>query len=274
MEGRWYYLESETATGPFSLATLRELGDAGLIGSATYVWREGDPSWILFQDALAALGSPPSLPAANFVSSSATAQDSTTVVDLGSLSPAPSSWSTSPVSPWRRYGARMIDTHIHGMVGMFILGFTWYSIAPLSADKFFALFEGPQGIAIDFILTLLAAALVGGFVVGATGTSLGKSIFGIKVLSEDLRAIGITAGLAREFRVWVAGLGFGIPIVSLFTMIAAYGRLNTEGKTSWDAGRHVVQYRRKGAFQTTMNVFGTLLVVALIILARGLAAQR
>ncbi|MEQ9379595.1 MAG: hypothetical protein RJP95_01940, partial [Pirellulales bacterium] len=42
--------------------------------------------------------------------------------------------------------------------------------------------------------------------------------------------------LAREFKVWLAGLGLGIPFVAIFTQIAQYRRLSDDRPASYDEG--------------------------------------
>jgi hypothetical protein len=167
------------------------------------------------------------------------------------------------------------ENGICGMVaGMFVLGFVWYSVAPVSAEAFFAVFERPGGRAFDIIMTSFVAALVGGFVVGASGSSIGKAIFGIKVVDANLHAIGIVKGVGREFQVWLIGISLGIPIIALFTLIAAYRRLKRDGVTLWDRERYVVLQRPSGPLQNLLNIFGILLCIVAAVFVRYLASLR
>ncbi len=179
-------------------------------------------------------------------------------------------WLLKPVTPWRRYGARMIDTTVHGFLCFLSVAVAWYIIAPESADWFFARMDTPAGALLDLILTTFFAAVVGSFVVGATGSSLGKVIFGVRVVDYNFRPIGVGKGLAREFRVWGLGLGFGIPLVSLITLILAYQSLKKDGATPWDSGRYLVLHRPNGSLQYVLNVVGIVLIIALIIGVRAL----
>ena len=158
----------------------------------------------------------------------------------------------------------MLDTSINGALGATLLAYAWYSLAPYSAERFFSLFDGLGGSIGDLIFTYIIAALVGGPVVGSTGTSIGKSIFGIRVVNSNMQTIGIGNGLRREFAVWLKGLGLGIPIVSLFTMLNSYDRLRKEGTARWDAGRNVVLYRPGGTYQTVLNVLGIIMIILVI----------
>ena len=247
----WYYLENDIPAGPILWQRLVELSKAGLIGPKSLVRNEESNDWIYFSDAMGeVLAAPPPSP-------------SSPSVHRDSISDA-RGWSTTAVAPWRRFGARMFDTTIHGVVGIIVLAYAWYSFAPISADKFFNFISSPAGTVFDPIITGIVAALVGGFVIGSTGSSIGKAIFGVKVVHANLQAIGIGNGLKREIQVWFLGLGLGIPLVTLFTMISAYRKLRDNGTTTWDAGRNHVLYRPDGPFQSAMNVLGIVLAVLVI----------
>ena len=61
--------------------------------------------------------------------------------------------------------------------------------------------------------------------------------------------------LRRSVNVWVRGLGLGIPIVSLFTLITAHERLTDEGMTSWDEkGDFRILHRRVGVGRVILTV--------------------
>jgi hypothetical protein len=57
---------------------------------------------------------------------------------------------------------------------------------------------------------------------------------GIRITNESGERLGLAIALKRSFSVWIRGWGLGIPIVSLFTLIAAYTTLKRNGVTSWD----------------------------------------
>lgn len=181
-------------------------------------------------------------------------------------------WSSLPVAPWRRYGARAIDTSVNGLLGVLLLSYVWYALAPRSADEFFSAFAAPGGIVLFLMLAMFISAIVGGFIIGSTGTSLGKAIFGVRVLDRELQPIGIGRGLAREFHVFWRGMGFGIPVVGLFTMLAADRRLQRDKTTAWDRDVILVLHRPKGALQTTLNCIGVFLILLINALMRALGS--
>jgi len=99
-----------------------------------------------------------------------------------------------PAAPWRRYFARIFDLTVFGVLAWFLIGFGWYSTAPLQADQFFTQLSPP----LDAILTLALGSLVTGLVLGFVGTTPGKSIFGIRVKDLKGQSIGVASGIARD----------------------------------------------------------------------------
>lgn len=291
-EDRWFFLEGEDVTGPFSWRRLLELLDAGILDESAYVWKEGARDWIRLAEAMAFVQSyPPPIPVeakAGFESprsasmelidaNSSRTDDSEQLVSSRKVqkSNAPTSnWVAAPPAPWRRYAARLFDTIVHGVSGFILVAYGWYSIAPLSADAFFGLIEGPAGRIVDVIATSTLAAIIGGFVIGLTGTTIGKWTFGIRVLDSQLVPIGVVKGLGRELRVLFEGLALGIPILALFTMIAGFQRLKKQGTASWDANQNVVLYRANGITQYILNAVGVLLTASAMVGLQLLNAQQ
>ena len=174
-------------------------------------------------------------------------------------------WSTRPVAPWRRYFALYLDTMVHGVIGYFMIGYIGGSIAPSEVDRAFAVLEKPGGQLLEIMVTVFLAAVVGAVVVGTTGSSIGKAIFGVKVVDGSMRPIGLWRGLKREVYIWSAGLGFGIPLISLFTLVFSYRRLQGRGTTAWDKGRTLVLHRPATKRQTVLNVIGVVLSTLVLI---------
>ena len=301
----WYYHDGTNAVGPFSGHVLNELRERGIISEGTLVRPANADSWKPFSTLKSeiqynddrhvdAVGTPVEPRDARLEEVLASQlQDSLSDIepkasDVASfdddaeyneerehlkywekvLSPtyiATSGWSVEPVTPWRRYGARFLDNLFNGGLGIIVLSISFYAIAPASADQFFTYFQGPEGRLLDTILTTFVASIISGLMIGATGTSLGKAIFGIKVLRKNKDKIGLIAGVGRDIEVWVKGLGLGIPIIALFTLINAYTSLKRNGTTSWDSGRYIVMHRKSSAGQYLLNIIGLSLIVLLFI---------
>lgn len=175
-------------------------------------------------------------------------------------------WGTSP-TPWRRYAARVFDIVTNGSIGVFLFSFIFYSTLPVSADKFF----DNLNPAVDIIVTSLLATVITGIIIGFSGLSIGKWIFGLKVTMPNGSPIGVWNGLKRDFSVFMRGLGFGIPLVSLITMIIGYNTLTKEGSSSWDSdGGYVVSHRPSGWKQYLLNTIGIFIIIMVIGFLRAL----
>ena len=172
-------------------------------------------------------------------------------------------WRTQPTTPWRRYAARILDIGFNGALGYFVIGIVFYAIAPATADQVFTLLEDQDGLLVDVFLTAILASIISGCLIGVTGMTLGKLIFGVKVTRPDGSIPGLGAGLARDISVLVRGMGFGIPIIVLITMLVSYQRLKNSGSTSWDEGKYVVWHRSSGSGQYVLNVIGIVLILVM-----------
>jgi hypothetical protein len=85
-----------------------------------------------------------------------------------------------------------------------------------------------------FLTGIILVTLINIIFTGCIGSTIGKWIFGIKILDKDLKPIGIRLAFKREMLVLVRGLGLYIPIITIFTMIAGYRILERDKITSWD----------------------------------------
>lgn len=181
----------------------------------------------------------------------------------------PKGWLESPPTPWRRYAARILDLSFFGYLGFLLIALAYYSVAPYSADQFFGMFEHPSAIIIDIMLTIFIGSLLTGAVIGISGFSLGKFIFGIIVTDSNGSKIGLLEGVQRDLKVFIRGLGLGIPIVNLFTLYAAHKRLSNDNVTSWDEEKQFrVFHRPSGMGQYLLNVIGIAILVLLNVLMK------
>lgn len=177
--------------------------------------------------------------------------------------PIKGAWVDTKPHPWRRYFARGIDVVVVGGLTWAVIGIVFGLVDPTGAEAFFNLFNGPGGRILDLILTLLATIPGTALMVGLTGLSVGKWLFGIKVLRRDGTPIGVLASLWREANVFVAGFGAGVPFVSLFTLISSYRRLTDDGHTAWDEPKRVVVlHRPMNALQVILICLGIPFLIA------------
>lgn len=183
---------------------------------------------------------------------------------------APSNWVTNPTAPWRRWAARSLDLALNGTVMIYAFAFTFFLIAPNEANQFFEIFVLPGGIILDILFTSIMGSILTGLIIGLTGSSLGKLIFGIKVTRLNGSLIGPIDGIVRDITVLVKGMGLGVPIIALFTQYFAYKKLKEIGSTSWDQGSYNVSYRKNSAQQYVLNFFGVVLIIVVVTVMRTL----
>ena len=238
----WYYLVGRDKVGPRSLDEILALAEAGAIDSDTLVWAPGMDDWRRASD-VDQLKEP--LRVLEYSGSVGTGTE-------GGFGEATAASTSTEAHPWRRWLARIIDY----TVAAFMLGLVLAFIAPESS-----IFDN----------NLTATLVVCGFWVIAEafvhawfGSTPGKALFAISVKQRDGRSLRVDQALARSLRVWFFGVGVGLPLISLFTMARAHGRLRRGGATSWDEkGNLVVSYNPLGAGRIAAIVLAVLVIIAM-----------
>lgn len=173
-------------------------------------------------------------------------------------------WTDRKPHPWRRYAARMLDLTVVSLVMGALLGVVGLLFAPEPSAKFWQfLGSGPVGKVAEMMLSLLLVIPGNALLLGLTGGTLGKWMFGVKIVRPDGRPIGVLAALWREIRVWFQGLAMGIPFVSLFTLFAGFSWLKDDGHAPWDKPRQrIALHRPAGAWQVFLALVGLALLIA------------
>jgi len=142
------------------------------------------------------------------------------------------------IRPWVRYWARLIDIMFWAVPGGLLLGM----LAPQ-----FALNPDPGNDYLVGMVVLLMWAFVEPLCLVVFGTTPGKSLLRIRLVYTGSDKLTYGAALSRSLKVWWRGMAAGAPLISLFTLITAYQRLQRNQRTSWDAeGGFVVQHGRVG----------------------------
>jgi hypothetical protein len=162
--------------------------------------------------------------------------------------------------PWRRWAARWIDETLALILWTALLAVLAPFAAPTMLTRlvlFFAVFPAA--------FVVIEAAMLYGF-----GATPGKALFGVIVREPDGAVLSFGRALHRSFRVFVQGIGMGLPILSLCTVLSAYFSLHDGGVTAWDrAGRFSVTHRPIGVAQRLTALL--ILMGALLIHFRTLA---
>lgn len=164
-------------------------------------------------------------------------------------------WSEAVVHPWRRYFARMLDISIYAAI---------FTCLILSIPSVYTYMMNMEMIIVNLIIFFFSTCC-SAIVMGATGSSVGKLLFGIKVRNQDYNKLSFKDACGRELRIWISGQGFGIPLISSITALFAYFQLKKNGMTLWDkTGEHRVIYANNSIKQISMNIAGVALLFAVI----------
>lgn len=265
----WWYVKQGERYGPLSNADLKHRLTSEEISIGTHVWCKGMSRWTKVAD-VAALQDmlkecPPPI----------NENDMPSGIDLPldtvNVQPRPTSIRTkvysqtqklhvdenfllsSAAGPWSRLYARWIDILVFGIVSWAVL----FAIYPdLESSPIF------NNEATISFLTIPIALLIEVPLMAATGGTLGKWIFGIKVRRSDGSELTMKEILRRNMKLWLHGLCLGIPIANLFCMGASYGRVKAGKHCQWDeAAMHDVQQKPMGALRWVAG-FSAYLVMA------------
>lgn len=245
---RWFYLHDEQAHGPFAESELRARLRRGELGADTRGWHDGAEGW---------------LPLPVLLSGAASASPHRDRA-------ARSGWNDAAPHPVRRYLARLVDIGAFGLVAMSAVFLVLYTLAPDTGARLTQALGSTPGRSLDLFLTVALSSLLAALPLGLTGSTLGKWLFGIRVVDADGHPIGVALALRREWRVLWQGLAMGLPLVSLVTLGLAYRRLVRVGRTRWDEALDLhVRHRPLGPTQGMLAVVGLLSVAALFVMQRG-----
>lgn len=150
----------------------------------------------------------------------------------------------SNLHPWRRFFARMIDLYF-----FVLLVFLFFFFLEIMWPELFAVEQSrTDARGKDFLygLAVIAAySIFEAFCLNVFGGTFGKSLYGIRVAPKAGDRIIFSVALQRSLAVWIRGLGLGIPIVAVVTLLVAYRTLMKNGQTSWDRNFNCVVVHRK-----------------------------
>ncbi|MBD9652906.1 RDD family protein [Ensifer sp. ENS09] len=242
----WHYVIKQERLGPVSDEDIGELVRNGKILRDTLVWKSGFEGWRPAGDVLASffvetpppIPTPPSVPPSARMSEEAAPppQD-----DAPLKSIRMSSWShPEATGPWPRFWARAIDCWLLAPTLSFVIAIAAAFYAPTLYVQFTSLNSTVLGLGLLPVVGIVLALMM-----AVIGTTPGKAILGIRVTS-------IADGnkflfyLIRELKVWVFGLGLGIPFVALFTQIYQCRRVGAGNAAGYDEGFAMVVGRPSG----------------------------
>lgn len=299
MDEQWYIGDLSPPRGPLARHTIESERQSGRIQAHTLVWREGMESWVQYNEAGLAAPSPPPLPprrsqppplpptptAGDTAAHPVATKTSATTTSLQD-GPVPAAWrgsdlensATPPLPavtdggwtdvnphPWRRFFARMIDTVIWGSLAALVWGYL-ASFADDLPNYFDPKNAESSSMVATLIIVGLGALLANAVLIGFTGTTIGKIIFGVRVTDAKGQAIGFQDALSREWDALYYGMGLNIPLVSLWRMFASCLQLTREGAVRYDVAKNwVVTHRPNGPLQWTLSTFGVFIFLTLVV---------
>jgi uncharacterized RDD family membrane protein YckC len=232
MEDGWYCAESNTgAVGPMSREELGAILRGKASAAGFLVWCPGMADWARAGDVQALRGflTPPptvarsrapgvSSPAAAARPARSAAAPMEAISNQAEHAGGATAVATRP-RPWSRFFARMADLYVFGLV------FTAFIVLAFP-QVFGPSYHGRERIT-DMLLSflvLLAYVPFEALCMNVLGTTLGKALYGIRVTNAAGHALSLSTSFVRALSIWAGGLGAGIPLVGLFTLIAAYSR--------------------------------------------------
>ncbi|MFC1793446.1 RDD family protein [Planctomycetota bacterium] len=144
------------------------------------------------------------------------------------------------VRPWVRYFARIVDLFLFSLLAGFVLGM----FAPSVLDLPSALLT----VAILFVWIFQEAIFLAN-----CGTTPGKWFFRIKVRNSRGQKLTFSEALNRSFGVWLKGMGAGVPLLNLITLLGSRSKLKRDGITAWDEdGGFVVTHGKVGILRSAV----------------------
>lgn len=131
-------------------------------------------------------------------------------------------------SSWARYFARGIDFTIWTMLELLILPGGFFAIINENSATGFI------SSVVFGLIELAVIIFVEPLFITMFKTTPGKAVFGIRIQHEDGSALSYMEAVKRTLNLAFYGLGFGIPFVSLITMISSYSKYSHGEESVWN----------------------------------------
>lgn len=225
----WFYSEDDERKGPVTEEFLVDLLRNEKLPKSTLVWTSGMDNWSEIHSVdgfQIPTDVPPPIKTSESTDNSLVNKDE--LMDSG---------------PWRRYAARMFDLAVFGFLLFFLLSPLLLSV---SHDLYFQLYESEHST-ILLNLVGIPIALIGEAICYSVFKSTpGKKIFAMSVVEKFGNKVSALDYFSRNASLWISALGFGIPIVNLFTMSSQYNSLKKSGFAGYDQADGIrVVYKKR-----------------------------
>lgn len=127
--------------------------------------------------------------------------------------------------PWRRYFARSLD--------MMLYRFLWLALLGL-AFRVNLLNRGELSEVLDTLIGMGMVLLIEPLLLHCFGTTPGKAVFGLRLERADGGRLSYQEGLERTWGILGSGLGYFLPIYSLYRLWKSFRCCVEEGVEPWD----------------------------------------
>jgi hypothetical protein len=220
----WYYSAEMDRKGPVDRDEIHRLIERGQINLRTYLWREG-----MNEGQVA--GGHPDFAHLFAIAAALPVDPMSPELPQPALQPPAAKTGTVLTSrPWPRFWARFLDNLLFMPLLAFGIGVWSAAYAP----GFYVELSVMNGTLFGLMILPLVAVLLA-VIMTVVGSTPGKAVIGVQVpVPPGNGRFGFY--LARELKIWVVGLGLGIPLVSLVTQVAQYRRLASGRQASYDEG--------------------------------------
>jgi uncharacterized RDD family membrane protein YckC len=245
----WYYALNGERVGPRSLGEVRSLVASGVLDADALVWTAGMREW-------ARVGDMPIVSPAWESPQESVRAPEVPVHRVEAVRDEP--------RPQRRLGARLVDVIVYAVCLGLIVGMLAPDLMPRTPA------ESRDVNPLWNLAFFPVIALIEGVVLHLFGTTPGKALFSMRITTAGGERLSLAQSLSRAVRVWVVGLGMGLPILSLVAPIFSYFRLNARGRTWWDESLDLRVENGRISPLSAMAIAGVLL---LFLLALGSAVS-
>ena len=175
-------------------------------------------------------------------------------------SPAPLFRDAPPplLCPWRRLFARLFDLELYQLAWTALLSLVFHVNL---ADRNPALWW------LDSVICLVLMVMVEPILLSRWGTTPGKAIFGLRVEKAEGGRLTYGEGNTRTMSIIWRGLGWNIPVYTLFRLIKCYDGYCKDKELPWDRAQDlVVEAKPKSGLRNVIFVGAAAAVLGLEVL--------
>ena len=136
-----------------------------------------------------------------------------------------------PTHPWRRNFARSVDIAIFSLVTSLLCALFLIRYYPVYLSRAINVMSNPYvAPPLFFLIWIPFEALF----ISRSDTTPGKWLLGISVTRKNGSRVDFSTAFKRCSDVLRRGLGYWLPVITIFTTYFAYKRLVETGTTMWD----------------------------------------